>query len=110
MIDCGLQEFGHIVGQIPVGWVIEPSQLGNATNQFDEGQDEKILQRWTLVRQVPQDIVPNVNPLWNGETVPMDGDELNETVRGHQSSVLRIGIVQNVLTLGNVFGIGLETQ
>lgn len=106
----GLQKFGDVLRQITVRRIVKPAQFGNATNQFDEGKYQKVLQLRSFVGQISQNVVANVDPLRHGKRIPMRRNELNETVGSHQAGVLRGGIVQNILTLWNVLRIGLQRQ
>ena len=43
MVDSSLQELGNIVRQLPMNVIIEPSQFGNPTDQFDQSGNHIIL-------------------------------------------------------------------
>ena len=80
MIDRGREELLNVCGQLAVGLVVEPPELGDATNELDEGGDDEVLEGRSLVGQVAQDVVAYVDPLGDGEVVPVGGDELREGV------------------------------
>ena len=110
MIDGGLEELGNVVGQFAVGLVVEPTQLGDATDELDEGGNDKVLEGRTLVGQVAQDVVAYVDPLGHGEVVPVGGDELREGVGRDEAGVVRLGVVEDVLALGDVVRRRLEAE
>ncbi len=89
MVDGGLQELGNILGQLAMRGVIEPSEFGNATDQLDEGGNDKVLQRGALVGKVGEDVVADVDALGDGEVVPVGGDEVRERIGGDESGVVR---------------------
>lgn len=110
MIDGGLEELGNVVGQFTVSLVVEPTQLGDATDELDEGGNDKVLKGRTLVGQVAQDVVAYVDPLGHGEVVPVGGDELREGVGRDEAGVVRLGVVEDVLALGDVVRRRLEAE
>ncbi len=110
MLHRGLEKFRNVLGQFSMRGVVEPSQFRDATDQLDETQRDKVLQRGSVVCQIPQDVVSNIDPLGDGEVIPMGGNELGEAVRGHQQRVLGFGSVEDVLALGYEGGGALEAQ
>jgi hypothetical protein len=88
VIDGGLQKFGHIIGQISMRAIIEPSQFGDAADQFNERQYQEILQLRTFVGEISKYVIANIDPLRHCERIPMHGNEFDETIAGHESSVL----------------------
>ena len=71
MIYCCLQKFGNVLGEFAVNGIVEPSQLGNATYEFDETEGYKVLECGSLVGEVAQDVITYVDSLSYGEIVPM---------------------------------------
>lgn len=110
VIDGGLEELGNVVGQFAVGLVVEPAELGDAADELDEGGNDKVLEGRTLVGQVAQDVVAYVDPLGDGEVVPVGGDELREGVGRDEAGVVRLGVVEDVLALGDVVRRRLEAE
>ena len=108
MIHGSLQKLGHIIRQLPMGLIIKPPQFRNSTHEFNQRSHDKVRQRRSLVGEVGQDIVPNVNALGDGEIVPVGGDEVREGVGGHEACVVRGRVVKDELTLGDAVGGGLE--
>jgi hypothetical protein len=90
--------------------IIKPSQFGNTTDEFDESNDDEILKGRSLIGEIAEDVIANVNALGYCKGIPMDGDQFRQGIGGHESSILTSRFVENVLTLGNVFGRALETQ
>ncbi len=88
MINGCLQKRGNVICQIAVDWVIKPSQLRDATYQFDERHDHKILEGRPVVGKIPEDIVADIDPLRHGKAVPVPCDELCEAVGSHEASIL----------------------
>jgi len=110
MIDGGLEELGNVVGQFAVGLVVEPPELGDAANELDEGGNDEVLEGRALVGQVAQDVVAYVDPLGHGEVVPVGGDELREGVGRDEAGIVRLGVVEDVLALGDVVRRRLEAE
>ncbi len=90
--------------------IVEPAQLRDPTNEFDEGHDDKVLQIGSLIGEVGQDVIANVNALRDGEVVPVGSDELREGIGGDNASVLRRGVVEDILALRDVVGGGGEGE
>lgn len=110
MIHRRLQKLGNILRELAMSGVIEPSQLGNTTNELDERQRDKVLQRRAVVGQIAQYVIPYVDALGYGKVVPVRGDEFREAVGCHEQRVLRVRAIEDVLTLGDEGGGGLEGE
>jgi len=59
-------------------FIIEPTEFGDTADKFDEGHDDKVLEAWSLVGKVGEDIISNIDALRDGEIVPVRGDQLRE--------------------------------
>lgn len=110
MIYRGLEEFGNILSEFPVRGIVEPTQFGDAAHELDEAERDKVLERGSVVRQISQDVIPNIDPLGDGEVIPVAGDEFRETVGCHEERVLGLGSVEYVLALGDEGCRGLEGE
>ena len=105
-----LQKLLDIVGQFSMNRVVKPAKFGNAADKLDQTGHDKILQLRSVVGKIREDVVANVNALRYREGVPVCRDEFGEGVGGDQSGKLRLGVVQNILTLWNVLGGLLEAH
>jgi len=83
MIYSSLEEFGNIVSELSVRGVVEPSQFGNAAHQFDETERDKVLKRRSVIREIAQHVIPNIDALRDGEIIPMTADQLDQAVGRH---------------------------
>jgi hypothetical protein len=101
VIHRRLQKLGNILRELAMRGVIEPSQLGDTANELDERERDKVLQRRSVVGQIAQDVIANVDALGYGKVVPMRGDEFGEAVGCHEQRVLGVGAIEDVLTLGD---------
>ena len=90
--------------------IVEPAQLGDAADELNQAGCDKIRQLRALACEVGEDVISDVHALSNGEIVPILGDELGEGVGGHEQGVGRVGVVENVLALGDVFRGGLQGE
>jgi hypothetical protein len=88
VIHRRLQELGDIVRQFSMSGIVEPSQFGNTTNQFNERKNQKVLERRSIIGQIGEGVIADINALWNRKTVPVNRNEFYETVGCHQSRVL----------------------
>jgi len=68
--------------------IIEPTQFGYSTDEFNKGGGDKILQAGSLVSEVGKDVVADIDPLRDGEVVPVCGDEVCEGVGGHKACIV----------------------
>ena len=110
MVDRGLEELRDVLGKLAVGGVVEPAEFRYATDELDEAQGDEVLQRRSVVREVPQDVIPYVYALGDREVVPVRRDQLRQAVRRHQQGVLGFGPVEDVLALGDERRRRLEAQ
>ncbi len=63
-----------------------------------------------MVGEIRQNVIPDVDPLGDGEVVPVGGNEVREGVGRDEFGVVRGGVVEDVLALGDEVGGGLEGE
>jgi len=88
MVDGGLEKLGYLFGEFAVGWIVEPTQLGDTTHKLDELSLNKALEGGSRVSKVRQDVVANFDPLRYCEVIPVSSDKRGEGISGNQQGVV----------------------